>query len=239
MTLRNRGNPVGFAKAAIADSDKRLVLGAGSTLDALKKEQGKLAEASIGMKNNAPGSFEAAATSRAKISALEDSLERVADAYGDPKLVDRLRTAKVDIAKAYAVKNATSDYGLTDLRDLYVQKKSGAALTGRLDQMARFYEAFSPSADEAVRVGPTATPGNTTNYAVRNTALGNPTGPISAMVAPAQGAVRDFMLSDYMQNRYAKPQYNPKPENALSSGARQAILSGGRGRSDRNRGPHE
>lgn len=135
---------------------------------------------------------------------LERLIEKEATRAGKPGLVDDLREARVGIAKNYAVDRALNvGSGDVDARAIGRQLDKGQPLTGGLETIGRFAEAFNPYVREATRV---PTPGVSKSEALTSLMLGAggaaATGGPGVMLAAApllSGPTRSLVLSRLMQ----------------------------------------
>lgn len=152
----------------------------------------------------------------------EKQLEKAAIAAGDDKLVERLTEARQKIAVLKAVDDATTSYGTVDPAVLSALRQSGAPLTGNLEKIALFYDAFKPSATEIVQAGPVQGMGVSMAYTARNVASGNPTGAFAAGIPVVSEAVRDYLLAPNQQRAALNPVITQRPDSLMAAGARQA-----------------
>lgn len=120
---------------------------AGDAIDAIRVLRDR-ADSAYGAGDKALGkSFKGAA------SALEDMLERAAQNSGAPGLVDKFRAARQMIAKTYSVENALNQgAGTISAPKLAQQLARKKPLSGELEKVARFAQAFPKAAQSGVDV---------------------------------------------------------------------------------------
>lgn len=120
---------------------------AGDAIDAIRVLRDR-ADSAYGSGDKALGkSFKGAA------SALEDMLERAAQNSGAPGLVDKFRAARQMIAKTYSVENALNQgAGTISAPKLAQQLARKKPLSGELEKVARFAQAFPKAAQSGVDV---------------------------------------------------------------------------------------
>lgn len=229
----------GFAAAMASPAAKDLLVGASVDLDALKVARQSMNDAYIKAR---AGDAQAAVDYKSlqqQVGVLEDKLEEAAKVWGDKGLPARLRDARRKIAQSWAVEHATTNaYGLLDPSELVRQRNNGVALTGRLADIADFAEAFSREAEEAVSLGAETLRGVAVPYTARNVLAGNPQGFFAAGMPFVGEGVRSFLLSEGMQNRFAKPSMTPVPENIPAAAVRAGLLVGGRNNTEKRTPPY-
>lgn len=120
---------------------------AGDAIDAVRVLRDK-ADAAYGSGDKALGkSFKGAAT------ALEDMLERAAQASGSGDMVSKFRNARQLIAKTYSVEGALNQgAGTVNAQKLAQQLGRNKPLSGELKDVARFAQAFPKAAQSGVDV---------------------------------------------------------------------------------------
>lgn len=222
-----------FAKGKTQD-EINAILAARQNLLQLKITREKIKELGANMKQGVPGAFEALQVQRGVEDALEGSIELAAKASGKPAMLDELIKARTNLAKIYAVRESVDDVsGLVDVNRLAeiraTPTKPGRLLTGNLRKMADFAEAFGDSALSAVKHAIQPQPGIALNYTMRQMAMGNVAGPISASVPYISEAARGWLLRDLAQRKYALPQFVTKPTNPAAMAARIGVSAMGRG----------
>ena len=180
-------------------------------------------------KRAATGDPEARANMRALLEQeqfLEGQLDKAAIASGDLGLVDRLTKAREEIAVLKAIDDATTTYGTVDPSVLSALRESGAPLTGNLERIALFYDAFKPSATEIVQAGPAQGMGISMAYTTRNIATGNPAGGVAAGIPVISEAVRDYLLAESQQRAALRPVITQRPDTVAAALARQGATLG-------------
>jgi hypothetical protein len=146
---------------------------------------------------------------------LETALERMASRSGNPDLVDRLRAARVNIAKSYDIERSmnvgNAEISAPDLGAMRNRRKEGG-MTGNLDLIARTQQNASRFMGEGSK---TPAPGvsHLDSYgsalsAIGGSMLGGATGGIAGAVAlpAARRLTRAALMSDFLQKRSA-PDY--------------------------------
>jgi hypothetical protein len=146
-----------------------------------------------------------------KAKVIETRFEQRAQAIGKPDLVDKLKTARTNIAKIHSVDRARNvATGEIDPRILGAQlDKAPNKITGELKQIGEFQQAFPKYAKAGENV---QTPGVSKIEAVvglgggyAGTAMGGPVGGfIGAMLPLASTPIRKLLLSKPYQNRLLK-----------------------------------
>lgn len=176
----------------------------------------------------------------AKAKAMEGRLDAEAVKAGKPELVPAMRQARQDLAKTWDVERALNlGDGTVDAHVLGRLYDHGAPLTGGLETIAKF--AQGPGRQVTGPASATPTPGvSKLNWpvAAAGGAGGMATlGPVGAVVgaaAPfvAPPAARSTLLSDFYQNNFARPNYDPAmlPESSLQSLGRAAYMENERAR---------
>lgn len=162
-----------------------------------------------------PKILEAANQLKNKADMLETVIENQAARANKPELVDKLKEARMLIAKSYNVEDALNvANGNVDARVLGSALDKGAPLTGDLSTVAKFSEAFSPYTREATQV---PSPGVSKSEALAATLLGGggllAGGPVAGAIGAAlpllSGPTRSLVLSKPYQRLMAQPNYEP------------------------------
>lgn len=164
---------------------------------------------------------------------FEQDLEALAAQGGKPGLVDDLRDAKVNLAKLYAVKNATNDStGMVSAKKLSDQYTQSRPLTGNLQTITQMYRAFPQFMQDAEKVpGPGvgksklieaagaagAILGGGSHFGV-SPIVTVPTAALAATAPFRDSAARGLLYSKlYQQSRFAQPDYgNLRPDLGAS-----------------------
>lgn len=149
-----------------------------------------------------------------KSNALESYLEDTAKTAGNDSLVSALRSARTQIAKSFDVeKGLNIGTGNISAPILGRAMDKGAPLTGELQTIAKFAEAFPALAREAEKI---PTPGVSKSEALAAALLGTggavaggPVGAIAGALPLLSGPVRTMLLSKPYQALMAQPQYGP------------------------------
>jgi hypothetical protein len=210
-----------------------LVLRANDNLDQLKKVRTEIRDAGAAMKRGEPDAYKTFQAAKAAEQAIEDQLERAAAVVGRPRLVKDVKEARVTLSKAFAVRDAVNDVtGLVDVNELANMRatpsKPGRMLTGNLAKMADFAEAFGRNAVEAVNAAVDRPAAVSLNYAARQIAQGRASGPLSAGVPFLSAGAKKALLTDMLQDRFAKPRFMPAPATDPSIAVRNALMVFGR-----------
>jgi hypothetical protein len=168
---------------------------------------------------------EKAVASQQRADALAAQIEQAAVAQGKPELVDRLKNARVDLAKIGTVERASNlDRGEGSAIALEAARKKGVPLTGGLETAATMGNAFPQSVQSPRTIG-TPTGSNLATALGSGTAaglgtgagylLGGPAGSvIGGMAGGAIGGAlpmmtRKMLLSKLYQNKMGTPDFNP------------------------------
>lgn len=208
---------------------RKLITEAAADVDALKTARIAERQAFTRLKANEPGAYDAWVGAKAKVKDLDDKITAAAESAGDPKLVERLAASRKKIAMAYAYMNATDKTtGLIDLKDLAKQLNDDVFLTGNARKMANFHNAFSRNAVEGVRTPSPDVDGMSSNLAAVSAAQGGPAAAAAMWFPEIRKPVRDIQFSDFAQDQFAQPQYQPNPENFAAALARFAPQAAGR-----------
>lgn len=167
---------------------------------------------------------------------LETFLEKEARRHGKPDLVDRMREARQELAKTYDVERSLNlGTGNVDAHILGRALDRGTPLTGGLETIAKFSQAYKPLTRDA---SGTPTPGvgalewyGGAGLGAGGAALFGPAGAAMAALPLVRPGVRELLLSQAYQRRFARPDYAPfTPENEIQSLGRTAILENERAR---------
>ena len=162
-------------------------------------------------------------------SVWEQTIEAEAIKAGRPELVGRLRQARQNIAKNYDVERALNvGTGNIDAQVLGRMLDRGRPLSGGLETVGRFAQAFQSYAREASRI---PTPGVSKLEALTSLGLGlgggaamGPAGVAMAAIPLVSGPARSLALSPIMQ---PKPTYRPGLSYSLADiGTRQPEVFG-------------
>lgn len=158
-------------------------------------------------------------------SGLESKIEAAAVASGEPGLKDDMVTARKKIAVLKTIDNATETYGLVSPKKLFAQREAGVPITGNLEKIALFYDAFKPSGQEAVAAGLNKMPGTAANYTARNIMMKNVSGVLSGGFPFISEGARSYILREAAQESYSKPRMVMQPQGAGEMAARQASMA--------------
>ena len=179
-----------------------------------------------------PTSLKTARSAKAEASGLESQLESMATNAGKPELVPLLRESRQYIAKTYDVERAMNvGNGNVDAHALGSMLDRSKPLSGNLEAIAKFAEAFPRATREASKV---PAPGVSTMNWLGAAGLGlegyrafGPEGLALAAVPFVRGGVRSAVLSDMMQKRFNRPDYTPNvlPQSVGQMAGQQAIIA--------------
>lgn len=158
-------------------------------------------------------------------SGLESKIEAAAVASGEKGLLDELKSARQKIAVLKTIDNATESYGLVNPKKLFQQREAGVPLSGNLEKIALFYDAFKQSGEEAVAAGMMKMPGTAANYTARNVAQAKASGLLSGGFPILSEAARNYIMRDAAQQRYAFPRIISAPATIQEMAARQASMA--------------
>lgn len=196
---------------AMAESIRILKTLAAANVDDLKAARAAAAKAREAFfVNKDPTAYEPWQKAKALAEDLEEAIDRAGQSLRDDKLLARLREARVQIAKTYAVEEALNPgNGFVDPaafgRQL-LEDKHSRAISGNLEKIAKFQLAFRREAVEAGRV-PAPGVGNVGAMATTGMASrGDAPGIIGAVGNMTIGPfARPFLLSDMVQGRMLDP----------------------------------
>jgi hypothetical protein len=133
---------------------------------------------------------------------LETLIDREASKAGNPELLGRLREARTGLAKNYTVERALNiGSGDVDAHVIGRLLDKGSPMTGGLETIGRFAEAFAPYSREASKI---PTPGVSKVEGLAAAALGmgghgSGLGWLPAGLPLLAGPTRSLMLSGLMQ----------------------------------------
>jgi hypothetical protein len=183
-----------------------LVIQASADVDVLKKAREDVFAAYQALK--AGGSYEVWQAAKIKVDMLEANIDEAAKIIGDNGLAKRLKESRTRIAKSYNIQEATNpSSGLVDDSVFGKLKLEGAPLSGKLLDMADFALTFRREAVEAGRVQAPGVGNIGAHFAAAAIAGGaNPTSLMAGSGIPLmRGPIRSVLLSQFMQDYYAKP----------------------------------
>ena len=180
-----------------------------------------------------PDSLRAARTADMQATHLEGVLERIATRAGQADLVQQLREARTQIAKTYDVERALNlGNGNVDAKIIGRALDRGRPLSGNLEIIARFAE--GPGRQFTRESSAVPTPGvSALNWpAAAMLGVGGSHylgmgGATLAAVPFVRGGVRQGLLSDTLQNNFARPDYAPtvRPQGQLQMLLQQGLLN--------------
>lgn len=160
-----------------------------------------------------PAVEKAARALSAEANGWENFLEQEAIKAGKPDLVASLKEARANVAKTFDVERAlNTSTGNVVATDLGRAIDKGAKLSGGLETMARFADAYPQLAREASRV---PTPGVSKSEAIvaallggGGAAFGGPAGMLAGALPLMSGPARSLVLSKPYQAAMAKHNYS-------------------------------
>jgi hypothetical protein len=168
--------------------------------------------------------FDDATKAGKEIKRLESALEGHAVSAGRPDLVEALKVSRSKIAQSHEVQRALNQgTGNVDASVLGRALDSGAPLTGNLETIARYQQAFPTYTREASKV-PSPGVGKTELLAAALLGGGgmagtdSPYGAIAGIAPFLSGPARAALLSRPVQQRLANPSYS---SGAVTRGAAQ------------------
>lgn len=204
--------------------------------NALQRLRDARSEATVNFRHydisGTPQSLRDARAADAQATMLERVLEREAANRGRPELVPQLREARTYIAKTHDVERALNvGNGNVDAQIIGRAIDRGRPLTGNLETIGKFAEAYKPFVREASKV---PNPGSSAVNAGASAVLGyegyqhmGTPGLAAAAIPFARGGVRSGLLSDTYQQNFNRPSYEPsmRPQGALEMILQQSILA--------------
>lgn len=218
-----------------------LVIKAGADVDALKAAKFNAREQyDFWRKSGDPSARTKYEAFRSEAEALEEKIEQAAIEAGRPDLADELKMARVRLAKAHIVEKALN-YGdrniASSVLGTYLDKTKGKGLTGGLETIAKFEEAFSPSMKERA-----VTPASNVYQlravlapftAAMGAGVGGTEGAMIGAAAPfaAPAAAQALLLSKPYQQFMTRPMSMPRPQippQTLGQFARMSIQADSR-----------
>lgn len=184
--------------------------GAGAALDKLKVSYRAIRDEYKKMDAGDPNSFARIQALKDQVKSLEGEIDAAAVAASTvneshKNLLSRLNEARTNISVLKAIDNATDTNGLVSPRLLALQRDGGVPLTGNLEKLALFHNAFKASGRNSLEAGPLQFEGATPAYTARNVAMGNQTGLLSGGFPFLSEGAREFLLSGPVQNRISVP----------------------------------
>jgi hypothetical protein len=158
--------------------------------------------------------FNDATKAGAEVKRLELALERHAQGAGRPDLVEALKVARTKIAQNRQVQDAMNrGTGSVDASVIGRALDSGAPLTGSLETIGRFQQAYKQAMREASTV---PTPGVSKSEALAGALLGTagaaaggPGGLLAGGLPLLSGPTRSMLLSRPVQEAALTPNYAP------------------------------
>jgi hypothetical protein len=230
----NSGKSKSWRYAMKSPEEVDAILKANDNLDALKRTREEVKDAALAMKAGEEGALARFKAAKDLEDSIEAKIDLAASAAGNPKLLERLKSDRVTLSKAFAVRdsvNATT--GILDIQALEsiraTPSRPGRMLTGWLAKLADFATAFSRNAQDAVNAPIPGSTGGALNYTVRQTAERKPSGPLAAGVPYLSKGAQNLLLSETMQNRFAQPQYIYNADSIPSAASRNTLMNLGRG----------
>jgi hypothetical protein len=191
-----------------------------------------------------PAALEGARNADALADKLEAQIEAAAESIGDPTLINRLRTARTDIAKSYDVQRAlTGAAGEISATKLGAMLKgtNPKPLSGNLKTIAEFANEFPAAVKPASgRMAPGITRTEALAgglMAAEGIAKGGAKGALLGLAPLAGRLKRNFVLSDFYQNKfplYPKAKIAPDVTPAGALAIRQAAQAAGASAADDN-----
>lgn len=188
---------------------------AAAELEALQlaRQESKLQWKAYG-RNADPSAFKAAQAADAQVAAAQTNLETIASQAGQPGLVEAMKNARVQLARNHEVQRAlNAGTGSVDAASIGRSLDRGAPLSGELETIARFQQAFSPYARESSAV---PTPGVSKVAALSSALMGGAGGAAAGPAGVAAGALpfvvppaaRSLALSQPYQQMMTRPSYS-------------------------------
>lgn len=154
-----------------------------------------------------PSALAKALSSKAEAQGWEQFIEQTAQGQGRNDLAQALKDARQTIAKTYSAERAlNTSTGNIAAADLAKALDKGAPLSGELETVARFADAFPQLAREGSKI---PTPGVSKSEALAAALLGGTVHPVAAALPLASPAVRAMVLSKPYQALMAAPKYGP------------------------------
>lgn len=158
----------------------------------------------------------------AKAEELEGYIETAAKNAGKPDLLDRLRSARKEIAKTYDVERSLIE-GSGDISAAEFAKMldKGKPLSGGLETIAKSYQAFRPYMGEASMIRNPGVDRVRSAVGIAANAMGahGGIGWLSEGIPLAAGPMRSLAMSDFYQNSVGKPSYQAQPPTGSSLAA--------------------
>lgn len=157
---------------------------------------------------------------------LEDALELAAASSGDETMLSRMVDARRKTAVLHAIDDATTSYGTVDPAELSALRELGVPLTGDLEKMALFYDAFKRSGAEIQNAGSGAPSGTAANYTARNVGKGNIEGWMSGGFPFLSTYLSEMMLEPGPQRAIRAPLRSVRPDSYISNMIRKGSQAG-------------
>lgn len=162
-----------------------------------------------------PAAHRAATAADQQMESALDRIDQAAQAAGRPELIDSLKQARSQIARNHQVQGALNR-GTGDVDPAVIGRAldNGAPLTGELETIGRYQQAFPHSMREASKV-PAPGVGKTELLASALLSGGgyqasdSPYGALAGLAPFASGPARSALLSKSVQRMLAKPNYSP------------------------------
>jgi hypothetical protein len=224
------GHELAVQEAAAASAMNPLMIQAAADVDALKLARFKSSKAYDAFKAGNPAAYETWQAAKAEADRLNENIFAAAESIGDKNLVKRLNEARTLIAKSYSIQRAINPgSGLVDPSEFGRQLRDREPLSGNLKKIGDFQLSYYKDAVEAGRV---PAPGVNNLQAQIGMAMASQEGGSGKLMGAINSTigkpVRAALLSETMQDRYAKPLTVAGPENILDTFARVGGAAGGR-----------
>jgi hypothetical protein len=161
-----------------------------------------------------PAAHKAATAADAQARAALDRIDDAAKAAGNPELIERLKLSRALIARNHQVQGALNrGTGNVEASAIGRSLDSGAPLTGELETIGRYQQAFPQFTREASKV---PAPGVGKTELIMSAALAgggaglsdSPLGAVAGLAPFLAGPARGALLSRALQDSIAKPNYS-------------------------------
>lgn len=209
--LANSSDPhaaqVAMEEPAMKESLSILSTLAAADVEALKIARASAAKHRKAFKAGDPNAYEPWQAAKSESEALEDAIDRAGQSLKDDKLLSDLRASRQKIAQTYNVEAALNPgNGFVDDLEIGRQLKAGVPLSGNLEVMGRFANAFRREAVESGRV-PAPGVGMVRWLAAAGMASrGDVPGLVGAgAILAGPPTTRAILLSDTVQNNLLSP----------------------------------
>ena len=155
-----------------------------------------------------PASRSQAFAKRKAADAIDDLLIRNLESFGNTELAAQYKIARQTIAKTHTVEAALNEAGNIDMKAIARQLRKGSPLSGELETLGRFADAFPKAARSTTESFPGFSPLDVIGGGSLSAVSGSP---IPALLAASRLPIRRGLLSGPAQRGLLTPATKPPP----------------------------